>query len=40
MKESLLHYLWRFQKFSKVDLKTVDHQSLEILLPCYTNQRE
>jgi hypothetical protein len=39
MKESLLHYLWRFQKFSKVALKTVDHQSLEILFPGYTNQR-
>ncbi|MGB0828609.1 MAG: DUF2851 family protein [Flavobacteriaceae bacterium] len=40
MKESLLHYLWRFQIFFKVTLKTVDHQSLEILFPGYTNQRE
>lgn len=39
MKESLLHYLWRFQKFSKFALKTVDNQSLEILFPGYTNQR-
>jgi hypothetical protein len=37
MNESLLHYLWRFQKFSKSDLQTVDGQSLEILFPGHLN---
>ena len=37
MNESLLHYLWRFQKFSKSDLQTVDGQSLEILFPGLLN---
>jgi hypothetical protein len=37
MNESLLHYLWRFQKFSKSDLQTVDGQSLEILFTGHLN---
>lgn len=28
MKEDFLHYLWKFQKFSKVDLRTVSGESL------------
>ena len=37
MKESLLHFIWRFQKFSKSQLKTVDGKALEILFPGYLN---
>ncbi len=37
MKESLLHFIWRFQKFSKSQLKTVDGKTLEILFPGYLN---
>ena len=40
MKESLLHFLWRFQKFSKSRLETVDGQSLEILFPGNPNSME
>ena len=37
MKESLLHFIWQFQKFSKSDLKTVKGEKLEILFPGYPN---
>tara|TARA_Y100000385_G_C12940407_1_gene570789 strand:+ start:309 stop:461 length:153 start_codon:yes stop_codon:yes gene_type:complete len=37
MKESLLHFIWQFQKFSKSDLKTVKVEKLEILFPGYPN---
>ena len=40
MKESLLHFLWRFQKFSKSRLETVEGQSLEILFPGNPNSME
>lgn len=31
MKEDFLHYLWKFQKFSKVDLQTVSGESIRVL---------
>lgn len=38
MNESLLYYLWRFQKFTKVALQTTNYQLLEILFPGHPNQ--
>ena len=37
MKESLLHYLWRFQKFSKTELRTTCGQAIQILFPGQLN---
>ena len=37
MNESLLHFLWRFQKFTKSSLQTVNGESLEILFPGHLN---
>jgi hypothetical protein len=37
MKESLLQFLWRFQKFDKANLRTVEGYKLEILFPGYPN---
>jgi Protein of unknown function (DUF2851) len=31
MKEDFLHYLWKFQKFSKVDLQTTSEESIRVL---------
>lgn len=31
MKEDFLHYLWKFQKFSKVDLQTISGEPIRIL---------
>ena len=38
IKEDLLHYLWRYQKFSHKKLKTIQGISLEILSPGFLNQ--
>lgn len=37
MKESLLHFIWQFQRFSKSELKTVAGEDLEILFPGHPN---
>ncbi|MBL4662300.1 MAG: DUF2851 family protein, partial [Flavobacteriaceae bacterium] len=31
MNEDFLHYVWKFQKFSSVDLRTVQNESLQVL---------
>ena len=38
MKEAFLHYLWRFQKFSKSNLVTTDSRSIQILDPGKLNE--
>ena len=37
MKEAFLHYLWRFQKFSKKNLRTSDSKLLQVLDPGTAN---
>lgn len=37
MKEAFLHYLRRFQKFSKKNLRTSDSKSLQVLDPGTAN---
>jgi len=37
MKESLLHYIWRFQKFSKSELRTTKGQAIQVLNPGVLN---
>lgn len=37
MTEDFLHYLWRFQRFSKKDLRTIEGVELQILSPGYYN---
>lgn len=33
MKEDFLHYLWKFKKYDFLQLKTTDHQQIEVLNP-------
>jgi len=37
MKEDFLHYLWRFQKFSKSDLRTTTGETIQVLKPGFFN---
>ena len=37
MREELLHFIWKAQKFSKTDLKTTDGEPIEILSVGFQN---
>ncbi|PDH44468.1 MAG: hypothetical protein CNC91_02165 [Flavobacteriales bacterium MED-G22] len=38
MKEDLLHFIWRYQKFSPNNLKTTTGLALQVLSPGFLNE--
>ena len=40
MNEKLLQYIWQYQLFNKTDIKTSDHQQLQIIQPGILNKNQ